>query len=78
MYNIQLLLIKSVLHVKLAGSLLILYNVSKCARNKKSSVSIAMGYRLDSRGSIPSKTKCFSSPHHPDWLWGPPSLSSNG
>jgi hypothetical protein len=42
-------------------------------------VSIAMGYRLDSRGSIPRKgKKVLSAPQHPDWLWGPPSLLHNG
>jgi hypothetical protein len=33
----------------------------------------------DGRGSIPSRSKrFFSSPQCPDWLWGPPSLISNG
>jgi hypothetical protein len=26
----------------------------------------------------PGKGKIFSSPHHLDWFWGPPSLLSNG
>jgi hypothetical protein len=44
-----------------------------------SSVVIATGYRLDGQGSIPSRGKrFFSSPQHPDQLWGLPSLLSNG
>jgi hypothetical protein len=40
-----------------------------------SSVGIATGYRLDSRGMIPSMVKGFlSSPLHADQLWGTPSL----
>jgi hypothetical protein len=31
------------------------------------------------RGSIPGGGKrFFSTPIHPDWFWGPPSLLSNG
>jgi hypothetical protein len=34
---------------------------------------------LDGRGSIPSKSKRFSSSsQHPDQLWGQPSLLPNG
>jgi hypothetical protein len=41
-------------------------------------VGIATGYRLDGWGSIPARDKrVFSSPQHPDRLWGPPSLLSN-
>jgi hypothetical protein len=43
------------------------------------SVSIALGYGLDDRGSIPGGCwEFFSSPPRPEWLWGPPSLLSNG
>jgi hypothetical protein len=40
-------------------------------------VRIVTGYGLDSPGSIPSMARLLSSPQHPDWLWGPPSLLSN-
>jgi hypothetical protein len=43
-------------------------------------VGIATGYGLDDRGvgvRVPVGSSIFSSPHRPDWLWGPPSLVSN-
>jgi hypothetical protein len=43
-----------------------------------SSVHIGTGYGLDSLGLIPHSARFFSSPQHPDRLWGPPSLLSNG
>jgi hypothetical protein len=47
--------------------------------SRDNSVGIAMGYRMDGRGSIPDTGKTlFSSPQRPDRLWGPPSLLSNG
>jgi hypothetical protein len=44
-------------------------------------VSIATGFGLDDRGvgvQVPVGSRIFSSPHHPDWLLGPPSLLLNG
>jgi hypothetical protein len=44
-----------------------------------STVGIVTAYELDGRNSTPGKGKIFlSSPQSPDWLWGPPSLFSNG
>jgi hypothetical protein len=44
-----------------------------------SSGSIVSDYGLDDRGSIPGRGRgIFFSPLHPDRLWGPPSLLSNG
>jgi hypothetical protein len=46
-----------------------------------SAVGIMTGYRLDDRGvgvRVPGGSIIFSSPRHPDWFWGPPSLLSNG
>jgi hypothetical protein len=41
--------------------------------------SLPTAYGLDVRGSIPGRGKIFfSSPHSPDWFWGPPWLLSNG
>jgi hypothetical protein len=36
------------------------------------------GYGLDSRDSISSRGRIFSSLQNPDWLWGLPSLLSHG
>jgi hypothetical protein len=45
----------------------------------ESSVGMAIGYRLEDRGSIQGMGKRFSSsPQHPDWPWGPSSLLNNG
>jgi hypothetical protein len=48
-------------------------------RSQDSSISVVTGYRLVSQGLIPGRGKTFlSSPQHPDWLWGPHSLLTNG
>jgi hypothetical protein len=44
-------------------------------------VGIETAYGMDDRGvgvQVPVGSRIFSSPHHPDQLWGPPSLLSNG
>jgi hypothetical protein len=41
---------------------------------------IATNYMLDDQGVgvwVPVGLRIFSSPHCPDWLWGPPNLSAN-
>jgi hypothetical protein len=46
-----------------------------------SAVGIATGYGLYDRGvgvGVPVWSRIFSSPHRPDWLWGPPNLLPNG
>jgi hypothetical protein len=47
-------------------------------RSRDNSVGVATGYGLDGPGSIPSRVKIYFSPQHPDRLWDPPSLLSNG
>jgi hypothetical protein len=47
--------------------------------SRDSTVSIVTGYRLDDRGGrvqVLVGSRIFSSPNHPDWFWGPPSLLS--
>jgi hypothetical protein len=47
--------------------------------SRDSLVGIATRYGLEGRGSIPGRGEiCFFTPQHPDRLWGPPSLLSNG
>jgi hypothetical protein len=44
-------------------------------------VGIATGHGLDDRGvgiRVPVRSKILTSPCHPDWLWGPSNLLSNG
>jgi hypothetical protein len=46
-----------------------------------STVGIATGYGLDDQGvgvRVPVGSKIFTSPYHPDRLWGPPNLLTNG
>jgi hypothetical protein len=48
---------------------------------RASTVRIATGYRLDGRGvkvQVPVWSRIFSFPRHPGWLWGPPSVLSDG
>jgi hypothetical protein len=48
-------------------------------RGQSSSVGIATSYRMDARGSISDRgNRFFSTPQHPDRLWGPPSLLFSG
>jgi hypothetical protein len=45
----------------------------------RSLIRLAVGYGLDSPGSIPARGKKFlTTPQRPDWLWGLPSLLSSG
>jgi hypothetical protein len=50
-------------------------------KSRDSSAGIETGYGLDDRmigGSNPDRGwKFFSTPPHPDQIWGPPSLLSN-
>jgi hypothetical protein len=47
--------------------------------SRDNSVGIANNYGLDGQVSIPDSDKeCFCTPHCLHWLWGPPSLLSNG
>jgi hypothetical protein len=48
--------------------------------SQDSAVGIVIGYGLDERGvgvRVPVESRIFSSPRHPDRLWGPPSVLSN-
>jgi hypothetical protein len=53
----------------------------KTCGSRDSSVGIATSYGLDDRGvgvRVPVGSGIFSSPDHPDRLWGPPNLLYNG
>jgi hypothetical protein len=53
--------------------------ISSIHISKSKAVSIATGYRLDDRGvgvQVLVGRRIFSSPYHPDQLWGPAQLSS--
>jgi hypothetical protein len=46
-----------------------------------SAAGMVTGYGLDDqevRVQLPVGSRIFSSPYHPDRLWGPPNLLSNG
>jgi hypothetical protein len=50
-------------------------------KSQDSEVSIATGYGLDDQGvevGVLVGARIITSPRHPDLLWGPPSLLSNG
>jgi hypothetical protein len=49
--------------------------------SRNSVLGIAAGYGLDDRGvgvRVPVRSRIFSSPRHPDRLWGPPTSYSMG
>jgi hypothetical protein len=55
--------------------------ISDMIRSQDSAFGIATGYGLDDQGvgaQVPVGSRIFSSPRHPDWRWGPPSLLFNG
>jgi hypothetical protein len=52
----------------------IFYSVLK---RRGSAVSIVTGYGMnDGRVGfrVPTVSRIFTTPYHPDWLWGPPNL----
>jgi hypothetical protein len=56
-----------------------LYNALPLTKSQDTSIGTVTGYRLDSQGLIPGSGKRFVYfPQHPDQLWGPQSLISNG
>jgi hypothetical protein len=62
--------------IKLINSTVFILSMSR-----GSVVGIATGYGLDERGvgfRVPEESRIFSSPRHPDRLWVPLSLISNG
>jgi hypothetical protein len=62
---------------KIIGKCLVF--IMRGGRSWYSSVGIVTGHGLDSRGQIPSRSKrFFSSPQHPDRLWVPLIVLSNG
>jgi hypothetical protein len=66
---------------------IIFYNIRrnpdlfKADENRESAVGIATGYGLDDQEvgvRVSMGARIFTSPCHPDRLWGPPNLLSNG
>jgi hypothetical protein len=57
-------------------------HVSACVcKGHSSAVGMVTGYGLDDqevRVQLPVGSRIFSSPYHPDRLWGLPNLLSNG
>jgi hypothetical protein len=67
--------------ITLSSHLIILNWYCIVKRSRDSIVSIVTAYGLDDRGvgvQVLVGSRIFSSPRHPDQLWGPPSLVSNG
>jgi hypothetical protein len=59
----------------------VLYMNSLQHNSQNSVISIATGYELDDwevEVQVVVGSRIFSSPSHPDQLWGPPNLLSNG
>jgi hypothetical protein len=55
--------------------------LSKIPMSQDSPVSITTGYALDDQDvgvRVPVRSRIFFSPSHPDQLWGPPNLLSDG
>jgi len=51
------------------------FNSYCSSRSQVRAISIVTRLRAGQWGSVPGRgKKCFSSPKHPDWLWGPSSL----
>lgn len=50
----------------------------KCSNNIKCQVDTEAGYKLDGQSLISRRGKSFCSSQHPDQLWSPQSLLSNG
>jgi hypothetical protein len=68
------------LHIYILLTLCIVY-LYYIYRSRGSVVGIATDYRLDDQGvgvRVPVGSRIFFSPSHPDRLWGPPNLLSNG
>jgi hypothetical protein len=65
-----------VLQHKRSYSIFLLYEI--CPQSQDSSVGMAVSYRMDSWGLIPSRDMgLLCTPQHPDWLSGQPDLLSS-
>jgi hypothetical protein len=57
------------------------YKATYCHMSRDNIIGKVTGYGLDDRGvrvRVPVGSRIFSSPRHPDRLWGPRRLLSNG